>query len=93
MKKTYLTTAIVCTFLQGCASYTPVIDTVGRSGTFDKARATQITDDVIMCEKIADKNTTPLSNFSFWLSSPTMDTEYEHIVKTCLTGRGHVVLK
>lgn len=93
MKKTYLMTAIVCTFLQGCASYSPVIDSVGRSGTFDEARATQITDDIIMCEKIADNNTTILSNISFWFTSPLMDTEYEHIVKTCLKGRGHSLLK
>jgi len=93
MKKTYLTIALVCTFLQGCAKYEPVIDSVGRSGTFNEARATQITDDIIMCEKIADNNTTLLSNFNFWLTSSSMDTEYEHLVKNCLIGRGHSLLK
>ena len=38
MKKTILTLAISCTLLSACA-YKPIIDSNGRSGTFDKSKA------------------------------------------------------
>ena len=76
-------TILVCSLLNACAKYEPLVDTVGRSGTFDESRAEQITDDKIMCAKLAEDNT----------SSPKAETEYEHIVKTCMEGRGHALLK
>ena len=93
MKKTYLVTMLLCTFLSACSTYQPVVDTVGRSGTFDKSRAEQITDDKIMCAKLAENNTSFLGNIIFWVESPKAETEYEHIVKTCMEGRGHALLK
>ena len=93
MKKTYLVTMLLCTFLSACSTYQPVVDTVGRSGTFDKSRAEQITDDIILCEKIAKKNTTFLGNINHWIISPKAETQYKHIVKKCRNGRGHSLLK
>ena len=41
--------------LVGCA-YNPVIDTGGRSGTFNKSKADKITDDVMLCKQLAKKH-------------------------------------
>ena len=92
MKNILLVAILVC-FLNGCAKYQPVVDSVGRSGTFDKSRAEQITDDIIMCEQVAKTNTTFLGNINHWILSPKAETQYEHIVKTCILGRGHSLLK
>tara|TARA_A100001388_G_scaffold275340_1_gene260685 strand:+ start:310 stop:591 length:282 start_codon:yes stop_codon:yes gene_type:complete len=93
MKKMYFMTILLCSLLNACAKYEPLVDTVGRSGTFDKSRAEQITDDKIMCAKLAEDNTSFLGNIIFWVESPKAETEYEHIVKTCMEGRGHALLK
>jgi hypothetical protein len=91
MKKTILTLAIFVCLLQGCA-YKPIIDTAGRSGTFDSDRANLITDDQLHCKTLAKDNTNFVSNILYWSVSPTMDTKYESIVRKCLTKRGHSVL-
>ena len=59
MKKTILTLGLLCTLLNACA-YKPIIDTNGRSGTFDKSKAENITNDIILCEELAKKNTNDL---------------------------------
>ena len=92
MKKILLIATLVCS-LNACSTYKPVVDTVGRSGTFDESRAEQITDDIIMCEQVAKTNTTFLSNINHWILSPKAETQYEHIVKTCINNRGHSLLK
>ena len=91
MKKTILTLAISCTLLSACA-YKPIIDTAGRSGTFDNDRANLITDDQLHCKTLAKDNTNLVSNILYWSVSPTLDTKYESIVRKCLTKRGHSVL-
>ena len=92
MKKILLIATLVCS-LNACSTYKPVVDTVGRSGTFDESRAEQITDDIIMCEQVAKTNTTFLGNINHWILSPKAETQYEHIVKTCISNRGHSLLK
>jgi hypothetical protein len=91
MKKTILLCGLLATLLQGCA-YKPIIDTAGRSGTFDSDRANLITDDQLHCKTLAKDNTNFVSNILYWSVSPTMDTKYESIVRKCLTKRGHSVL-
>ncbi len=91
MKKTMLTLGIVCTLLNACA-YSPIIDTAGRSGTFDTDQAKEITNDTQHCQTIAKNNTNMISNILYWSVSPTMDTKYESIMRKCLTKRGHSVL-
>ena len=61
MKKTMLTLGIVCTLLNACA-YKPIIDTAGRSGTFDTDQAKEITNDTQHCQTIAKNNTNMISN-------------------------------
>jgi len=92
MKNILLVAILVC-FLNGCASYQPVIDTGGRSGTFNESKAERISDDIILCQELAKTNTTFLGNINHWILSPKAETQYEHIVKTCINNRGHSLLK
>ena len=89
--KTILLLMLSMTLLQAC-SYKPIIDTAGRSGTFDSDRANLITDDQLHCKTLAKDNSNFVSNILYWSVSPTMDTKYESIVRKCLTKRGHSVL-
>ena len=91
MKKTILTLGLLCTLLNACA-YKPIIDTAGRSGTFDSDQAKEITNDEMHCEKLAKDNTNFISNITFWALNQNMDTKYESIMRKCLTQRGHSIL-
>ena len=91
MKKTMLILGMVCTLLNACA-YKPIIDTAGRSGTFDTDQAKEITNDTQHCDKLAKYNTNFISNITFWALNQNMDTKYESIMRKCLTQRGHSIL-
>ncbi len=91
MKKTILTLAISCTLLSACA-YKPLIDTAGKSGTFNTDQAKEITNDMQHCKTLAKNNTTFVGNILYWTLSPTMDTKKESLTRKCLTNRGHSVL-
>ena len=81
--------------LFSCATipdYKPIVDTGGRSGTFDEDKAKEISNDLQHCKQIAKENTSVMSNFSFWLLSPTAQTQYEDIYRKCMINRGHSVL-
>ena len=92
MKKTILTLGLLCTLLNACAKYDPLIDTAGRSGTFNTDQAKEITNDLQHCKTIAKDNTNFISNIVFWSLNQNMDTKYESIMRKCLTKRGHSVL-
>ena len=89
MKKIYL--IITLLFLSNCA-YKPLVDTSGRSGTFDNTKAEELTNDFQHCKTIGKDNTNIVSNILYWSLSPTMDTKYESLVRKCLNNRGHSVL-
>lgn len=91
MKKTILSIAIFVCLLQGCA-YKPIIDTAGRSGTFNNDQAKEITNDMQHCKTLAKENTTFVGNIVYWSLSPTMDTKKESLIRKCLQGRGHSVI-
>ena len=91
MKKTILFTVVFCTLLSACA-YKPVIDTAGRSGTFNNDQAKEITNDMQHCKTLAKENTTFVGNIVYWSLSPTMDTKKESLIRKCLQGRGHSIL-
>jgi len=78
--------------LQGCSSYKPLVDTSGRSGTFNTDQAKEITNDLQHCKTLAKENSNFVSNILFWSVSPTMDTKYESIMRKCVLSRGHSVL-
>ena len=89
MKKLFL--ILIFSVLISC-SYKPVVDTAGRSGTFNEDRAKEITNDLQHCKMIADSNSSFVSNIVFWIESPTAETKHESIYKKCLKNRGHSVL-
>jgi len=89
--------------LNACA-YNPVIDTAGRSGRYNSDQAKLITNDIQHCKTIADTNTNRTIDYTkqlvnFYFSSitigiiPARELEYNALVKECLKGRGHSVLK
>ena len=78
--------------LTSCASYKPLVDTAGRSGTFDEDKAKEISNDLQHCKQMAKDNISITSNISFWLMSPTAQTKYEDIYRKCMINRGHSVL-
>ena len=103
MIKRILGTAILVAFLQGCASYSPVVDTAGRSGTFDKSRAEHLSNDLVICKEITDKNvnyyvegSAVVNNWILRPASlfviPKMEYKEKKIYDDCLHGRGHSVL-
>ena len=92
MNKKILLIAIFVCLLQGCVKYKPIIDTAGRSGTFDTDQAKEITNNIQHCDKIAKDNTNFISNITFWALNQNMDTKYESIMRKCLTLRGHAIL-
>lgn len=102
MKKTILYTMLFMTLLQGCA-YKPIIDSNGRSGTFNEDKANQITNDIILCEQIAEKNTNQvvesykvvhnwyLRPSTLWLM-PKVEYTRKKLIRNCLINRGHSLL-
>ena len=89
MKKLFF--ILIISVLTSC-SYKPIIDTAGRSGTFDKNKAHEITNDIQHCKKLAKNNTSFFSNIVYWIGSVEADTEYQSIYRKCLINRGHSVL-
>ena len=83
MKKTILTLGLVCTLLNACA-YKPIIDTAGKSGTFNTDQAKEITNDLQHCKTLAKNNTTFVGNILYWSLSPTMDTKKESLTRKLL---------
>ena len=84
-------------------SYNPIIDTAGKSGSFDESRADQITNDLQHCKTLAKENTNDvLEGFKVvhnWYIRPSslflpdkMDYTYKPMVNKCMTLRGHAVL-
>ncbi len=78
--------------LTSCASYKPLVDTAGRSGTYNEDKAKEISNDLQHCKQMAKDNISITSNISFWLMSPTAQTQYEDIYRKCMINRGHSVL-
>ena len=91
MKKTILLTMLSLTLLNACA-YKPIIDTAGKSGTFNTDQAKEISNDLQHCKTMAKENSTFVGNILYWTLSPTMDTKYESIMRKCVQNRGHSVL-
>jgi hypothetical protein len=102
MKKTMLIVGVVCTLLSACA-YKPIIDSNGRSGTFDKSKAENITNDKMLCKKLAKDNTNffvesykvvqnwYLRPSTLWLM-PKAEYTNEKLIRNCLLNRGHSVI-
>ena len=100
--KTILLIMLSMTLLQAC-SYKPIIDSNGRSGTFNNSTAENITNDIMLCEQLAKKNTNDLVESykvvhnwylrpsTLWLM-PKAEYTNNKLVRNCLKGRGHNVI-
>ena len=88
--------------ISGC-SYTPIVDTAGRSGAYDEDRAREITNDIQHCQQLADENTnrtidaiTQVTNLYASIGTlgmiPRKESTYKTRVRKCLEGRGHSVI-
>jgi len=91
------------TLLQGCASYKPVIDSNGQSGTFNESQANNITNDLMLCKKLAKDNTNTLVEsgktvYNVWWRASTLwlsdklEYKYPKIYRNCMNNRGHSVV-
>ena len=86
-----------------CSTYKPIIDTKGRAGTWNEARATEITDDIQHCTMLADQYVTTSIEFQNWIITNILrpaslgivslpeDTKKNYI-RNCLKGRNHNVI-
>ena len=86
-----------------CSTYKPIIDTKGRAGTWNEARAVEITDDIQHCYMLADQHLSNSTEFQAWIIdnilrpaslgvvSKAEDTKKNYI-KKCLAGRNHNVI-
>ena len=92
MRKMMIVMVASLTLLQGGASYKPLIDSNGQSGTFNESQAKNITNDKMLCSQFAKDNTTKISNISYWIFSPKMETRYKAYYRKCLSNRGHSVI-
>jgi len=100
MKKLIL---IISSLLLANCAYKPILDSKGRSGKWNEARATEITDDLQSCQYQAKQHTNTINETGkkvynvlirpklLWLSPKARD-EYKANQVNCIEGRGHNVL-
>jgi len=101
MKKLILLSLVLS--LTSCNTYSPIIDSKGRSGSWNEARATEITDDIHHCRMLADQHLTSSTEAQAWIITNILrpislgvvqvaeDTKKNYI-KKCLAGRNHNVI-
>lgn len=95
--------SLLILLLSSC-TYSPVVDTGGRSGTFPESKAGNVTNDILLCKQLAKENTNVLKeSYAYFHNyyvrigtlflAPKMEYEYKQIQQNCLTNRGHSLLK
>jgi hypothetical protein len=94
---------ILILLLNNCSTYSPIIDSKGRAGSWNEARATEITDDIHHCRMLADQHLTSSTEAQAWIITNILrpmslgvvsvaeDTK-KNYVKKCLAGRNHNVI-
>ena len=101
MKKILISLLLIT--LTGCYTYKPVIDTAGRSGTFNEVRAEKITDDIILCTKFSYDALSDSQEFQAWIIDNILrpaslgvvskaDDTRKNYIRKCMSNRGHSVL-
>ena len=94
---------VIFLILVNCSTYKPVIDTAGRSGTFNEVRAERITDDITLCTKFAEDTLSDSQEFQGWIIDNILrpaslevvskaDDTRKNYIRKCLNNRGHSVL-
>jgi len=98
-----VTILLIIYLLMSC-SYQPRIDSSGRSGTFEKSKAEEITNDLQHCEKLAKENSnllleTPKYVYNYYFRAyflyllPERELTYPAVYRKCMENRGHSVIK
>ena len=94
---------ILILLLNNCSTYSPIIDSKGRAGSWNEARATEITDDIHHCRMLADQHLSSSTEAQAWIITNILrpmslgvvsvaeDTK-KNYVKKCLAGRNHNVI-
>jgi hypothetical protein len=94
---------ILILLLNNCSTYSPIIDSKGRAGTWNEARAVEITDDIQHCRMLAEQHLSSSTEAQAWIITNILrpmslgvvsvaeDTKKNYI-KKCLAGRNHNVI-
>ena len=101
MKKIILL-AVFLTLLQACVPKM-VIDTKGRSGTFDYSRAEDLTNDKIICQQLVKDNVNLVFDYTRFAFTKYVEIgtigliksdelQSKKIYRNCLKGRNHNVI-
>jgi len=102
MKKTILMCAILVGFLNACVPNV-VVDTKGRSGTFNYSTAEDLTNDKILCEQLVKDNVNLAFDYSRYAFAKYVEIGTIGLIKAdelkskkvnreCLKNRGHSTL-
>ncbi len=101
MKKILLL-AVFATLFQACVPKV-VIDTKGRSGTFDYSRAEDLTNDKIICQQLVKDNVNLVFDYTRFAFTKYVEIgtigliksdelQSKKIYRNCLKGRNHNVI-
>ena len=102
MIKRILRLGILLSLLNACVP-SIIVDTKGRSGTFDKSNAEELTNDRIICNQIVKENVNLTYDYSKFAWKKYIDIapiglikadelKAKKIKRNCLKGRGHSTL-
>ena len=100
--KRYFLLAVFLTLLQACVPKM-VIDTTGRSGTFDYSRAEDLTNDKIICQQLVKDNVNLVFDYTRFAFTKYVEIgtigliksdelQSKKIYRNCLKGRNHNVI-
>ena len=100
--KRILLLALFATLLQACVPKV-VIDTKGRSGTFDYSRAENLTNDKINCQQLVKDNVNLVFDYTRFAFTKYVEIgtigliksdelQSKKIYRNCLKGRNHNVI-
>ena len=98
-----LLSLILILAISNCSTYKPIIDTKGRAGTWNEARATEITDDIQHCTMLADQHLSTSSEVQAWIIDNILrpaslgvvskaDDTRKNYIRKCMINRGHSIL-
>jgi hypothetical protein len=104
MEAKFMKKLLILLILISSCTYKPVVDTAGRSGTFPESKAENVTNDIILCRKLALQHMNKGREgfayvYNYYLRigtlflTPKMEYEFKQIQQNCLKNRGHSLLK
>ena len=95
--------SLVIISLTSCSTYKPIIDSKGRAGTWNEARAVEITDDIQHCTMLADQHLSTSTEVQAWIIDNILrpaslgvvskaDDTRKNYIRKCMINRGHSIL-